>query len=173
MNWNTSWNNTYEDKSRMLPATRPNSYANKTPFSNWDSMAQKTPTVAAPATAVNQINTNGLMTGVQAGVLNPEKEGIFGNLFASKDTFGNGYSGWGAPSLNLATGLANAYTGWQNMETEKDKLAAQENMWNNQFKAQRTSYNNELSSQYKGRYSTENPLSSKENYDAYMKAHGI
>jgi hypothetical protein len=74
------------------------------------------------------------------------------------------------PAINLASGVANTYTGWQNMKTAKDSLDFQKNAWSSQFNTQKKLVNNELSDRQMRRVAA-NP--NEMSVDAYMKQYGV
>jgi len=118
----------------------------------------------------SQFDSSALTKVAQGGIMNPNKP-WYENIFPSTDTDGSQWSGFGSPVLQLGTGLANAYTGWQNMKQNKEKLAFQKQVWSDQFNIQKKMTNTQLSDRQAARVASGNPNTLS--VDAYMKLHGL
>lgn len=62
------------------------------------------------------------------------------SVFGGTDANGMQSSGWLAPTIGAATGVANSVIGFQNMQTAKDQLAFQQNAWQEQFDIQKEEF---------------------------------
>lgn len=117
----------------------------------------------------NPVNPNTLSMNAPLGFYNDEK-GILGNFFGSTNKAGHGFTGWGMPTINMATGLANTYTGWKNMETQRDALDFQKQAFSDQFNMQKKLTNAELRDRQTRRVAA-NPNAMSVN--EYMKQNGL
>jgi len=118
----------------------------------------------------SQLDSSALTKVAQGGFMNPNKS-WYENILPSTGTDGSQWSGFGGPVLQLGTGLANAYTGWQNMKQNKEKLAFQKQVWSDQFNIQKKMTNTQLSDRQAARVASGNPNTLS--VDAYMKLHGL
>jgi hypothetical protein len=72
------------------------------------------------------------------GVNQPQQEGGFFNN-------AQGGAGYGVQAIGAATGLANAFMGFQQVGVAKDQLAFQKNAWQEQFDIQKGEYDRRVS----------------------------
>ncbi len=62
------------------------------------------------------------------------------SLFGGTDALGNQTSGWAAPAIGAASGLAQSWLGFQNLGMAKDQLSFQKSAWQDQFNIQKEEY---------------------------------
>ncbi len=86
-------------------------------------------------------------SGFNTGSLTPTADQGGGNdwfsrssLFGGTDALGNQTSGWVAPALGAASGLAQSWLGFQNLGIAKDQLGFQKSAWQEQFNIQKEEY---------------------------------
>ncbi len=84
---------------------------------------------------------------------------------------GSQVQGWGAPAVNLASGLAGAYFGMQQLGLAKDTLAQNKQQFQLNFDAQKKTTNASLEDRQRARVAS-NP-NAYQSVGAYMQHNGI
>lgn len=96
-----------------------------------------------------------------------DSSGILGKKMAD----GTQMQGWGMPALNLASGLANAYFGYQQLGVAKDTLDQNKKQFQLNFDAQKKTTNAALADRQTARVAA-NP-GAYQSVGNYMKQYGI
>ena len=96
-----------------------------------------------------------------------ENSGVLGKKLAD----GTQVQGWGMPALNIASGLANAYFGYQQLGVARDSLEQQKKAFQLNFDAQKKTTNAALADRQNARVAS-NPGAYASTAD-YMKQYGI
>jgi hypothetical protein len=130
--------------------------------------------------AASQVNLSGLtdsLPGISASASTPAASNWFSSwlnnsgVLGQKLADGTQIQGWGMPAIGVASGLANAYFGAQQLGIAKDSLEQQKKAFQLNFDAQKKTTNAALADRQNARVAS-NPGAYASTAD-YMKQYGI
>lgn len=123
---------------------------------------------AAINNPANQVGAAAADPSIWGGISNwMDTSGVLGKKLPD----GTQVQGWGAPAVNLASGLASAYFGMQQLGLAKDTLAQNKNQFQMNFDAQRKTTNAALEDRQRARVAS-NP-GAYQSVGAYLGKSGI